>query len=406
MRRTNQFSVTREGWYYLFVLAFTVSGAVLREINLLLALAGMMIGIFVYNWWKVITALYLLQVNRRIPERICAGDLLVVDLELTNHRTRGDSWSIVVEDQIQIRETAAGEVPRQIEVLAPRLGARKTARLSYRGRLMQRGHYVLGPIRLSTRFPLGLLQRACTYDVVNRLVVCPRLGLLTNQWLRLVQSDRVGSRQTRHRQGWMEGDFHSLRDWRSGDSRRWIHWRSSAKRRVLQVRQFERQKNQRLALLLDLWQPSPADSQYEEICENAICFAATAIEELCRRGGSELFFGIAGDTVTQLRGAASMGLLFEVMDQLARVQGTSEDQLPELLDASLGRIPYDAKVIVLSSRSTELNDPQRFRAVWDNPHKRNVLRKIICIDVSSDKVSEYFRPDQTVQYLQEQSTTP
>lgn len=406
MLQKNQFSITREGWYYLFVLAFTVSGAVLRDINLLLALAGMMIGIFVYNWWTVITALYLLQVKRRIPERICAGDLLVVDLELSNHRTRGDSWSIVVEDRIQIQKMAAGEAPRQIEVLAPRLGARDTVRLSYRGRLMQRGHYVLGPIRLSTRFPLGLLRKARTYDVVHPLVVCPRLGVLTNQWMRLVQSDRVGSRQTRHRQGWMEGDFHSLRDWRSGDSRRWIHWRSSAKKRVLQVRQFERQKNQKLALLLDLWQPPSSDFQAGEVCENAICFAATAIEELCRRGGSELFLGIAGETITQLRGAASMGLLFEVMDQLAKVQGASEDRLPELLDASLGRIPRDAKVIVLSSRSTELNDPQRFCEVWDNPHKRNLLQKIFCIDVSSDKVSEYFRPDQTVQYPLAQSAAP
>ena len=38
LRKTT--TICREGWYYLFVLSFIVTGAILREINLLVVLTG------------------------------------------------------------------------------------------------------------------------------------------------------------------------------------------------------------------------------------------------------------------------------------------------------------------------------------------------------------------------------
>ena len=72
--------ICREGWYYLVVLGFVVGGALMRQINLLLIIAGMMAGPLLYNWREVIASLKGLHVRRKLPEGICAGDLLVVDL--------------------------------------------------------------------------------------------------------------------------------------------------------------------------------------------------------------------------------------------------------------------------------------------------------------------------------------
>ena len=391
MLRKHQFLVSREGWYYLFVLAFVVSGAVLREINLLLVLTGMMIGPFVFNWYAVTTTLYRLSVHRKLPERICAGDLLVVELDVTNSRTRTDSWAIAVEDRIQRSDSSKGSVMERVDVLAPRVPVGETARLSYRGRLMQRGHYVFGPVRVSTRFPLGLVRRSIQLSVTDRLVVCPQLGQLTWRWTQLIQSQRVGSRHTRHKHGLVEGDFYCLRDWRSGDSRRWIHWRTSAKRGSLKIRQFEQQRNQNIALLVDLWQPTSGGLDGIETCELAVTFAATAVEDLCRRGGSQLLLATTGENVNCLRGAASMGLLYEVMDQLAGVRSTHQDQLPELLDHALDQTTPNTKTIIISTRPTDLSDTERFINIWQDPHKRNALGKIVCVDVSGEEVGEYLR---------------
>ena len=86
-----------------------------------------------------------------------------------------------------------------------------------------------------------------------------------------------------------------------------------------------------------------------------------------------------------------MGLLHEVMDQLARVNGDSKDRLPELLNQALDDITTDMKTIVISTRPIDLSDTDRFAAIWDDPKKRNSLGQVVCIDVSGDEVSEYLR---------------
>ena len=49
--------LSREGWYYLGVLAFIVGGAVLKNVNLLVVLAGMMIAPLLINWRMVMESL-------------------------------------------------------------------------------------------------------------------------------------------------------------------------------------------------------------------------------------------------------------------------------------------------------------------------------------------------------------
>ena len=92
--------LTREGWYYLAVLAFIIGGAVLRSINLLVVLAGMMIGPLLFNWRLVMASLMGLAVRRQLPAQVVAGDLLTVEITLENTRWWLSSWLVVVEDWV------------------------------------------------------------------------------------------------------------------------------------------------------------------------------------------------------------------------------------------------------------------------------------------------------------------
>ena len=102
-----QTTICREGWYYLAIIAVVFGGAMLKEVNLLLILAGMLLGPLLLNWQAVRANLRGLKIDRNLPLRICAGDVLSVDLNLTNTRRRLGSWAVVVEEQIQ-REAANG----------------------------------------------------------------------------------------------------------------------------------------------------------------------------------------------------------------------------------------------------------------------------------------------------------
>src|SRR3990172_3342833 len=97
-----------EGWYFLFVVLFVIGGAVLGQVNLLVALAGLMIGPLLFNWRLVQLMLRQFEVQRTVPPRVCAGDSLTVAVVGVNRRRRLGSWTVVVEDSVR----RAGDKPR------------------------------------------------------------------------------------------------------------------------------------------------------------------------------------------------------------------------------------------------------------------------------------------------------
>src|SRR5687767_8507990 len=93
--------LSREGFYYLGVLAFIVGGAVLRSFNLLVVLAGMMLAALLLNWRVVMATLRGLAVFRKLPEQVAAGEPLTVEINIQNTRRRLGAWLVTVEDWVE-----------------------------------------------------------------------------------------------------------------------------------------------------------------------------------------------------------------------------------------------------------------------------------------------------------------
>lgn len=387
-RRT---TVCREGWYYLAVILALFGLALAREMNLLLLLAALVCGPLFLSWPLVRVTLGGLAVRRRMPREVCAGDTLVVNLELTNARRAMASWALAVEDQI-VRD-GGGEEPIRPVVYFPHVRAGERADRVYRGRLVQRGRYRFGPLRISTRFPLGFLRCTVTAGTVDTLIVFPRLGRLKPGWPLRRSEAFEGTQRRRRRHSRVSGDFYGVREWQQGDSRRWIHWRSSARHGSLVVRHFEQHHNRDVALLVDLWQPGNAGPEDLENTELAVSFAATVMAEVCRRGGAELLIALPTSPPQCIAGPASMPLMEEIMGRLALVQASSRESLTELLEVALPRIHRGADVFLVSTRSVDLADPDRFAGFWTDPARRARLARIQVINTASPELSEYFQSE-------------
>ncbi|MCA9175251.1 MAG: hypothetical protein KDB14_12270, partial [Planctomycetales bacterium] len=93
--------VTREGWYYLFVVLFIIGGSVLREVNLLVVLAGLMIGPFLFNWRLVSRSMRRLAVRRTYPARCEAGQAIRVRVDVANHAKHDTVWMASAIDSIR-----------------------------------------------------------------------------------------------------------------------------------------------------------------------------------------------------------------------------------------------------------------------------------------------------------------
>lgn len=392
-RDIRRIALCPEGLAYLVVLAVVLGGAMMREVNLLLMLTGLMAGPVLFSWRLAVLTMRGLEVRRKMPQEVCAGDLLVVHVELTNTRRRRGSWAVVAEERIERVCDKGRPSPMRPNVYFSYVAAGQTQARAYRGRLSQRGRYRLGPMRLWSRFPFGLFRRTLVVGTADTVTVFPRLGRLTRRWATRHHEAFEGTQRRERRSGRTQGDFYGVRAWQQGDSRRWVHWRASARHGTLLVRQFEQHRNRDVAVLLDLWQPEKPRPEHQDNVELAVSFAATVVTDLCRKGGSNLLVGTTGPEPICHSGPASAALVADVMERLALAEADGQDRLPALLGRALGQIEPGTEVVLVTTRPVDLGDAQRFAAVYGDPARRAAARRIRVINTAEEALAEYFRAE-------------
>lgn len=384
-------TICHEGAYYLAMLVVLFFGVMASEANLLMALAGMLCGPLFIGWRLLAVSMKRLDARRTVPQAVSAGDLLVVNISLTNKRHRMASWAVAAEDQLRRENMSGRRHTIRPTVYFSHVPSGKTCDQAYRGRLLERGRYVLGPMKVSTRFPFGLFRRTIIFRHTDKLTVFPRLGRLTRAWTcqRNEAAEGLQRRQQQHCHS--SGEYFGVREWQSGDSMRRIHWRSSARHGSLIVRQFEPHRNRDLAVLVDLWQPSKPDIEALQNVELAVSFAATLVADACRKGGSNLSVGISGPEPEWTSGPVSAGLLEGTMERLATTAATAEDHLPKLLRIALDRIESGAEIVLVTTRPVDLADRDRFGPLWDDPSRAGIAGGIRLVDTSRSELSELFQ---------------
>ncbi len=392
--RRRSITICREGVYYCLVLAFIVGGATLRDINLLFVLAGLMIGPLLYNWRMAALSVRWLAVRRVLPDYAFAGQPFRVEIQGHNLRHRMGSWILVIEDAIApdpVTDNPALGEATSAGAIIPYLGAKQTESSAYRLTLPRRGRYRFGPLVVSTRFPLGLVKATARLPQYRRMIVGPRLGQLTPQWLQLMDTRRFGRQQAQYRQGPIDGDYYGLREWRAGDSKRWIHWRTAAKLGQLAVRQFEQQQDHDLALILDLWVPESANDEQLGRVELAVSFTATVIDQLTRRARSQLTVGFAAKTPRSWSGRATRVFGRQMMERLAMAQAGGDDSLAELLGGVVLRMPVGARILVISTRSNQFDRLQQSEGFAGKLRHQRALSNVSWVDVGSPQLELIFR---------------
>ncbi len=379
MSSSRRMRVTPEGWLYLFLPAFVLAGGIYNNINLLIILGGMLLAPFLLSWRWVGGALKSLHIDRRGPDYVAAGETLAVDVFAENRHPRGGvSWAVEVQDEIHSLVPQVSRPVARPRALFTQVPVGQSVSTTYRGVLERRGRYQLGPLQVTTSYPLGFVKGTMTVPHTEELVVYPPLGELNRQWSELQREAVMGGRQTRRRPGTFEGDFYGMRDWRAGDSRRWIHWRTTARKGTLTVRQFEQPRNEDLAVVLDLFQPGDAERDLSALTELAISFAATVFSDLCRRGGGHVILAIAGSELSVTRGFAAPVTLRDGMERLAVAQPGTEDHLAEALRYVWTHAESNMRTVLISRGPVNLSDGSRIPSdAWDSRLSAALLRTTV-----------------------------
>jgi uncharacterized protein (DUF58 family) len=303
------------GAYLVMMSAFFV-GSLIGRSNMLMLVFAFMVGPFVINGWVTMRMLAATRVSRKLPHHVMAGEPLDVELTIENGKSLMSSWLMDVTDRI-----AGNGEELQTGVLFTRVPPASVRSDCYQLRLMQRGRYRFGPLVVSSRFPLGFVERALEFNADGEVIVYPRLGKLTAAWkqdsltaLELVETEDPHS-------GIYDDEFHRLREFRWGDNPRAIHWRTAARRNELMVREYHQSRDRDLVVLLDLWVPDkPSDDDRQRV-ERAISFAATvSIEHMRNSREAVVTLSAAGKTAERWRGQAGTAAFDSLLEMLALMQ--------------------------------------------------------------------------------------
>ncbi len=194
-----------------------------------------------------------LSVTRTGPSRAEEGDTVVFHVEVEN---RGWLPRFMVElvDRLPFVGAAEGPVSQREKTLGvvAYVPGGGTRRFEVPLVCEKRGFYQLGPVGLTSSFPLGLAEaRQRRNDGVQTLTIYPDVFPIMALPLR-------GAPSQIHRGGFLlpEGagaaEFSGLREYRRGDNPRHVHWPTTARRNELMIKEFEPLASACLYLALDL----------------------------------------------------------------------------------------------------------------------------------------------------------
>jgi uncharacterized protein (DUF58 family) len=270
-RPPRKFRLTREGKWFIAATLLLGFAAVNGGINLLFLMFGMLLCLLIANGVLSEAAMRRLVVNRHLPSVIHAGSPFLTGVSVRNDKRRIATFSLEVED------LAGNGKPVDRRCFFLKVPARRMQETSYRRVLPKRGIHHLTGLRLSTRFPFGLLRRSIDVEAPAELLAYPALVPVSEPNLH-TELLKLGEKQSAARA--RRGDFHGLRELRAGDDPRDIHWRTSARRGRLFVREFEEEAGRTILVVLD----NRVGPGAEETFEQAVSYAASLSLLLLRQG--------------------------------------------------------------------------------------------------------------------------
>ena len=224
--------------------------------------------------------------ERSHPPTARVGDDVRVTLTVKNDGRRALPF-MRVEDKHDAFEP--------LYAVSERLRAGESGEIEAMRRVVRRGVFGTGEVKMTTAAPLGFVRRERTAQVDSGIIVAPRWVDLPTFPILEPSSSPMEQLHERARTGAGQ-EYVGVRDYRAGDPARWVHWRSSARRDQLVVREFEQEVSTPISILVAGSDTGDApDSAFEAVVSAA---ASVALYALATGHPVELFRpGPVGDVV-------------------------------------------------------------------------------------------------------------
>ncbi len=247
--------ITLAGAGFVLAVALTAAAAFASGNNLLFLLlaaqlASLLVSVFVSR-----LGLAGLELDIELPDHISARQPVPARLTLKNEKPLMPSFSVHltgVEDSVFTTALYFPVVP-----------AGSSAETSVEVTFARRGYHSEDSFLFRSRFPFGFAERRAHVTMKHEVLVYPALEPQAG-FAELLE-DVAGEAQARQRG--RSHDFYRIRPYEANESARHVDWRRTAHTGSLQVREFSRDQEPLIEVLLDLECPAGEEEWFEKAVE-------------------------------------------------------------------------------------------------------------------------------------------
>ncbi|MBO6739289.1 MAG: DUF58 domain-containing protein [Phycisphaerales bacterium] len=346
--------LTFGGLIYIGVTVFVAIGAVNSQNNLLFWLFGVAIATIIVSGLFSGNALMKTRLRARVLHEVRAGQAQRLHYSVSNRSSVFPLFACLISEESERVVQNGKLVPASVVHVAPNGSLNASGSFTPHAR----GRYVLRDIRLSTRFPFGLMQKSLVFEQARPLLVLPHTLHLRKELISATAShgEQVLRRSDR---GGTSNEFWGLREYRPGDPRRRISWKHSARRHDLVV--IEHAESFALRIWFVIAEPNRIESDEDRLhAERAIAIAAGLLDQAGRKSTPvglwypqrSIRFDPSSGRAQAGRAARSLALiqLDEPSEQLTSVPVRTRDRVVLIQRGSRVPQPIQASRIIDTER--------------------------------------------------------
>jgi uncharacterized protein (DUF58 family) len=338
-----EYRVTLEGWIYLGGIVLVALAALNTGNNLLFLILSSLIAMVLMS--GILSSITLSGVAMRLvlPEHIFAGQPVRAMVELENEKLTLPSFSLRVEATKTKHAPAAAllDTPVYFPYLPKHDCVKQTIPVTF----PRRGVYRQEAFRIVTRFPFGFLRKARQLNLKTEALVYPSVEP-SPEYLEILQGLQGALETLTKGRG---QDLYALRGYVPTDSARHVHWKASARSGSLMVREFTREDDCRILLVLD---PHLPEEEFSQMKQEPTATTTEHFERTVTICASLAWHFYEKNSLLQFRSAAvetplapADELIFAILQHLALSQPLPPDPDQKLM-ADLAASPDLFKIIV------------------------------------------------------------
>jgi uncharacterized protein (DUF58 family) len=341
-----EYEFTREGAVYLSII-FVIAIAALNTGNnlLFIILASLLAGILVSGVLSQI-ALSQLELDFVLPEHLFAEQPVISRLTVRNLKWFLPSFSVTISAHApgrRKRRKGSTPPPRPIlnsPVYVPYIPHRSSVTQHVELIFPRRGRYTQEGFRVSSKFPFGFLRKSHRLPSHEEILVLPNVQP-TEEFYEILPL--IGGEMDSFCKG-RGHDLYAIRDYQASDTTRYVDWKATAKAQQLKVREFTREDERRLVLVLDA-RLTRADEKMISQFEKAVTFCACLAWHFYEIDAQMQFLTQGFQTPM----AASGEIIYHILETLALIEPKLVSSIsPEELQARLASAAHGFNIILTS----------------------------------------------------------